>query len=295
MPNHYSFSIVSKSVLLIGYILSLSGCITLNAKSLDYKETKILKLDTPKIEWLKINATAGFIIITGDNNLDHIEVIADIETYNQDFKLSLEVKGSDAILEADTDENSFLSWGNYSPKIDLTIKLPPNLKLSIKDGSGQIQIVQMKNDILIDDGSGDMTISDISGNLEIEDGSGNIMIKNIGGNVSIEDGSGDMSISDTSGNLEIVDGSGSTMIKNITANVSIKDGSGDLTIDHVDGKVFVDDGSGDIKISSIGGLVTITDGSGDVNLKKLRGGLIINDDGSGSLSMSEIEGSVTLK
>jgi len=248
-----------KNLTAVGVALALTGCVTVNASSLDYKETKNLTLSSANISQLKIDAGAGYLKITGDNSIDKIEVKAIIEAVDEEFKLSLKQKGDHAMLIADANPNNYFSKGFHSPKIDLIVKVPSHLSLKVHDGSGEMTIHNIKKDVNIDDGSGSIDISDIGGNLEIDDGSGNMTISNV------------------------------------TGNIIIDDGSGSLEIEKVGGTLNIEDGSGGMDIVDVAGLVTIDDGSGSINLKRLQNGVTIIEEGSGGLKMSDIKGSVSMK
>ena len=127
-----------KNLTAIGVTLALTGCITItvNASSLDYKETKDLTLSSANINQLKIDAGAGFLKIIGDDSINEIEVKAIIEAVDEEFKLTLKQKGDQAILIADASPNNYLSWGSNSPKIDLIVKVPSHLSLIVHDVSG---------------------------------------------------------------------------------------------------------------------------------------------------------------
>ena len=238
--------------------LLTTGCITVYADSLDFKEKKQLSLNASDLKHLKIEATAGFLIVTG-SDVTQIEVTADIEAYNESFKLSLKANGDTALLIANLGNSHSINWGNSSPKIDLTIQVPSNLNLKIDDVSGQITISNVKSISKLDDGSGSINLSQIKGDVNIEDGSGSLTLMNVGGNVVINDGSGSIIAEKIAGYLKVVDGSGS------------------------------------MEITDVGGLVTIDDGSGNINLKNLRNGLTIIEEGSGGLKMNDIEGPVSIK
>jgi len=249
----------SKFVIATVLTLSLSGCVTVNAKSLDFKEIKNLNLSAKKLTQLNIDAAAGYLKIIGDDSISDIQVTANIEAYNDDFKLSLKSKGGYAELVADANPDNHINWGSNNAKIDLIVRLPSNMRLKVKDGSGEITIHQIKNDVEIDDGSGSMKITDIQGNLKIDDGSGSMVINQVSGDIKIDDGSGSMNIEKVGGTLNI------------------------------------EDGSGNMDITDVFGLVTIDDGSGDINLKTLHNGLTIIEEGSGDLKMSDIKGPVSMK
>lgn len=248
-----------KSLLSFVAVFTISSCITIHAESLDYKETKVLTLNAKDIQLLNIEAAAGFLIVEGLQDSAQIEVTADILAFDDDIKLSLELKGNTAILVADASQNNTFGWSNNnSPKIDLTIKVPASINLIINDGSGSIEIDNVNQITELDDGSGSISITQVAGNVKIDDGSGSLTITNIGGNLDIEDGSG-----------------------GITAN-------------NIGGYINIEDGSGSMDITSVTGLVTIDDGSGNINVNHLKGGLTIIEEGSGRLKMRDVKGPVTI-
>jgi len=249
----------TKPILSTACIFALSGCLTINAKSLDFEETRNLSVPMGSANVLEVDAAAGFLRIVGDDSIQEVQVTADILAHNDDIKLRLDAKGDRIELEADANHNSNYSWGRESPKIDLTVRVPSGMKLKIKDGSGSINIKNINNDLSVDDGSGSMEISNIKGNLDIEDGSGSLTISVVDGNIVIDDGSGSLSVEQVTGTLDI------------------------------------DDGSGGLDVYDVGGLVTIDDGSGGITVKKLKNGLTIIEEGSGGLKMTDIQGPVSIK
>ncbi|MBV1910817.1 MAG: hypothetical protein KUG78_16075 [Kangiellaceae bacterium] len=248
----------SKSILSAALVFALGGCITINAKSLDYEDTRKLTTPAGNAKVFEIDAAAGFLKIVGDDSLSEIKITADILAFDDDIELNLESSGDRIELTADANYKNYTNWNGNGPKIDLTIRVPSHIKLEIKDGSGSIEIKEMGNSIAITDGSGSIDILRVKGDLNIDDGSGSLDISDITGNVVIEDG------------------------------------SGSIEIEQVTGTLNIDDGSGGLDVFDIGGLVTIDDGSGGIKLKKLRNGVTIIEEGSGGLSMSDIEGPVTM-
>jgi hypothetical protein len=253
------FSKLSKTTTTAACLLAASGCVSVNAKTLDYKDTRDLTLSTTDVKRLTIDAGAGFLKIIGEPGLNEVKVTAEILAENEDIKLTLKRSGDEIELEADANQNSYFNWRGESPKIDLTVRVPQRLMLQVKDGSGSMTIEDINNDVTVNDGSGSMKIKNIKGNLNVDDGSGSLDILNITGNLVVEDGSGSLDIS------------------------------------QVTGTVNVDDGSGSLAVYDIGGLVTIDDGSGSIHVKKLRNGLTILEEGSGGLKMSDVEGPVSIK
>ena len=244
---------------------------TFNLYAVDFEETRKFSLPADNISKLFIDCGAGYLKITGDDNLSEIKVTAEITIDNMDpedaervvekyLELYLKDRGNRAELVSQIEHRgSFLSnlfngYGNF--KIDLTVDVPAKLDIDIDDGSGYIKI---KN---------------INGDLYIDDGSDFIEIVNVNGKISIDDGSGDIDISDIKGDVEIDDGSGGMYIVNIVGDVDL------------------DDGSGSIKVSEVDGNVRVNDGSGSINIEGVKEDVIIEDDGSGGVNIRDIAGNV---
>lgn len=242
-------------------VTMLSGCIVVaNPSHADTHSRQELQLDAGSLSELEVIAGAGKLDIRGQDGISEITVIADIYTdrKNRDnYELTLSKSGDVAKLIARNGDTSGF-WVSNSPYIDIVVNVPSELLLQVKDGSGDMKVNGMRDEVTIEDGSGDMTVTNIIGNLTIEDGSGEMNLKDIQGNIAIDDGSGGI------------------VAKNITGTANIEDGSGDLTVRGVSGVVTVDDGSGDIDIQNAGGLTIIESGSGGLHIKDVEGKLEID-------------------
>jgi len=247
--------------------------------SFSYQEVKNLNLSAEGIKKLEIDCGAGFLKINGIESLREIEVTAEIEGKDKEFirkyvDLSLEKRGSKAVLISKYKQH-FSLFSFKQRLINLTVRIPKNMDLDIDDGSGSINIENIKGMVDIDDGSGDLYIKNIEGILDIDDGSGEIKAKDISGDLSIDDGSGDIRVENIKGDIDIEDSSGGIEAKDIYGDISIDDGSGSIYISHVQGGVIVSDGSGSINIDGIEKNVVIKeDGSGSVNIKNVKGKII---------------------
>jgi hypothetical protein len=215
-----------------------------SAAASDYEETRDLTVDASGVETLIIDVGAGSLDVAGVDGLDTIEVkavivIADADEEDgrkiieKNLVLTLGRDGSRAELESEFD-NGF--WGsNSSGRVDLEVRAPSTLAVSI------------------DDGSGSMDVSNFSADVSIDDGSGSIDVQNVGA-------------------LKIDDGSGSIDVSGATGDVYINDGSGSIAVDAVGGSVTIDDGSGSIRVSDVAeDLIIVDDGSGSVSFSDVRG------------------------
>lgn len=234
--------------------LAMSGCvINVKAQKADVSLQEELTVAASGLTSFDIDAGAGSLTIVGVDNASSIEVNANIQTTDdKDYVLYLKKSGSNAYLVAKHNSTTGY-WSGSSPEINLTVKMPKNLMLDIEDGSGDIKVSNISNNIKVDDGSGAASFEQVTGDLDIEDGSGDLFIKQVKGDLNLDDGSGELTVTD------------------ITGDVRVEDGSGELTIINVTGKVTVDDGSGGININKAGSLKIIDSGSGGLSISKVKG------------------------
>jgi DUF4097 and DUF4098 domain-containing protein YvlB len=199
---------------------------------------------------LFIDAGAGNIDVEGVHGIDRVEVKATIVIPDTDaddalkimekkLELSLESHDSQAVLKSRF-ENSF--WGSGSNRhIDLEIRAPATLAISIDDGSGSMDVRNFVSDVRIDDGSGSIDVHTV-GSLDIDDGSGSIDVTNVAGNVYVDDGSGTITIDEVGGSVTVDDGSGSIRVTDVAEDLIILDGgSGSISFSNVRGTVEQDD------------------------------------------------------
>jgi len=230
-----------------------------------------------------VSVGRGSLNIIGDDSATSITVDAVIGTdTGKDYEFTLTREDGKAILLVKTDAS-----------VDLTVRMPKNLALSVSDGSGDMVITNIANDVDVSDGSGSIEISNVSGSLNVSDGSGDILIKSIGSDVKVSDGSGSIMIDSSDGSVGISDGSGDIDTMHISGSVEVSDGSGSTNINDVGGSVSINDGSGDIYVKGVGGVVTISDGSGSITIDDA-GALTIEGNGSGDINTSNIRGKISL-
>jgi len=230
----------------------IQACIALGLASTawaDYEEIREFSLDTRGIDTLKIDAGAGSMDVKGVSGSNEIVVTATIQISGSDDERAREKIESDMMLslEKDSDTAELKAWfessgwnwgGGDSPRISLEVRMPEGLHLDVEDGSGSIEIENVRGDISIDDGSGSLSMKDVGGTVDIEDGSGSIKVSGVGGDVSINDGSGSITVRGVAGSVTVDDGSGSIDVSDIEEDL-----------------IIVDDGSGGLNFSNIGGRV----------------------------------------
>ena len=126
------------------------------------------------------------------------------EFIEKNVDLYLERSGETALLISKIRPSRFslFSMINSNSRIDLTVEVPGEMNLGIKDGSGDIELKNVDGDIDIDDGSGSLMVKDVDGNVRIRDGSGSILVDGVGRNPDIfESGNGGVQFKNVKGKV----------------------------------------------------------------------------------------------
>ena len=252
-----------KFIMLIMFIFPLAVSVS------SYGGSRNLSLSSEGISQMVIDCGAGFLELKGVEGLNEIRVKAEIiagkrkgeklrEYIEKNVELSLEKEENRAVLISKIDHSSFSFFrGNSEYIINLTIEVPSQLNLSIKDGSGSIDIANVNGRVKIHDGSGDLYMDNVYGDVEVEDGSGSIDVRRLTGNLAISDGSGGMEVKKINGDLNIIDGSGFIRTSDIDGSLEIRDGSGSIYIDGVSNDVdILESGSGGVQFKNIKGRIS---------------------------------------
>lgn len=230
------------------------------------KEHQQLTLDAAGLSRLMATTGAGDITIVGDTNATQIVVDADLYFENRnDLTFTLARSGNEARLVAESNSNGIGVVWNNSPYIDLTVRMPAALALSLDDGSGDVSIRGLTEQIRVEDGSGELSING-GKDVRVTDGSGDLAIQQAQGSVKVDDGSGDLNISDVKGSVEISDGSGDMQVSRVGA-VKIDDGSGDISVSDADSLTVDESGSGELSYSNIRGRIQTDEEDDDQSRK----------------------------
>ncbi|MDX1996355.1 MAG: hypothetical protein SF066_01445 [Thermoanaerobaculia bacterium] len=241
------------------------------------------RLELAGVSRIVLDTGAGELLVTGRADTTVLEAegtaCAGTEARLDDLQIFHEKRGEVLHLWTDRSQEPQIriGWVEDSGRLDLTVQVPSNLPIDIDDGSGGT-VIKSVSTLRLEDGSGDLDLADLRGDVTIEDGSGSLTLVGADGNVRIEDGSGEVAITGVKG------------------DVVAEDGSGDLTIRQVGGAVTItEDGSGEIAITGAGRGVHIrNDGSGSIVLRDITGDVRVEEDGSGTIETSGVTGKVEI-
>jgi len=221
-----------------------------SAAASDYTETRKLNVAVGDADLLFVNAGSGTLDVTGVDGLDSVEVNATIVIPDTDTEKGRNIVAKDLqlSLERDGDTIELKSWfeqrfwgSGANGGIDIEVRAPMNIALTIDDGSGSLDVSNFTADVKIDDGSGTIDVHGVA-SVAIDDGSGSIDVGNATGDVYIEDGSGSITVEKVGGTVRIDDGSGSIHVRDVANDLIIlDDGSGGVHYSDVQGVVKMDD------------------------------------------------------
>jgi hypothetical protein len=137
------------------------------------------------------------------------------------MRLEARREGSDVVVEAIIPEKTTV-FGLHQASIDFEVVVPQNLAVSVKDGSGSIEITGVAS-LEVRDGSGSIEISDVRGDVDVTDGSGSVSAERIGGTFRV--------LADGSGSIDVTDVRGDFIVE--------RDGSGGIDYSRVGGQVRI--------------------------------------------------------
>jgi DUF4097 and DUF4098 domain-containing protein YvlB len=256
-------------------MLGLCALTALSACNLKItEEMRELSLPANEIEQLIVATGAGDLRIEGVEGLETIEATATIRrsTGPESVVFELVGEGGEAYLNGDFE--SKFAIGPVTRSMDVVVKVPQGISLTIADDSG------------------DAWVGDVGGEVIIEDDSGELRVERIGGALTITDDSGDIDVRDVGGAVTIGDDSGELRVENVAGALTIADGSGNIYVRSVGGALVIQDDEGRIEASGIGGSATVADDSGDIAIDGVGGDLLLEEDGSGDFTFENVAGSV---
>lgn len=234
----------------LGAVLLNAACIS-TGRSTSFDRT--LKVDGPVR--LEISAGSGKIIVHGgDPGVVHIH--GDVR--GGGFVLSsrggrIEDVASNPPIEQSGNsirigrrlESPIFSWVSIS----YTIETPADTELKAKNGSGGIEVSDVKEPMTLATGSGGMRVENAGDDLSMTVGSGGARASRVRGKVSFQCGSGTVNLEDVRDEIRGTSGSGQIHIDRAGGRVNVRTGSGEISVSGASQDVRAGTGSGNVEIS----------------------------------------------
>lgn len=251
----------------------------------DYRYEKTEKMEIPveSAELLQVIGSQGDMVVTskGDSKTISVEILKTVKAEDEERaaalaeEMGLEVTRRDDLIKLETkypesfnkDTSILKMIFKRGPDLsmDLTIRIPESLRISLVTASGDVDISDIISDVEISTASGDIDAENIRGFLKINVASGDVDVKNTAGLV-ITSASGDITAADVDGDAMISVTSGDIDLKDINGDIDLKTVSSDIYAENVKGAAAVKGTSGSIDFNGIEGSVNVFTASGDISV-----------------------------
>ena len=194
-----------------------------------------------------------------------LAAMMDVEVIRENGLIKLETKYPD---KKRISGNIFSLLFGFGPNVrmDLEIRVPESLGISVVTASGDIELSDILMNTQISTASGDVSIDNIRGKLTINVASGDIEAENIR-DLVISSASGDISVSKVQGNAGITVASGDVDLNRISGDIIISTSSGDICAKDIGGDATVTGTSGSVDILGVSGSVKAFCASGHIFIK----------------------------
>lgn len=229
-----------------------------HAYNCDYSRSIDKSLVLEGATTLNVGAGAGALQIIGEDNRNDVQIEATLCAEDEDDLDNMDVRSRASGDEAEIEtviprEDSWL--GSNQKSIDLTLRVPAQMKLIVDDTSGEAEVRRVAS-LVMRDSSGQLEIYQIDGDVNVTDSSGALTIEKVQGNVVVTDSSGGIKVRDVKGTLHV-----------------LADSSGEIDAKRIGQDMLVDaDSSGSIRVKDVGGdFVVGKDGSGGIDYKDVAG------------------------
>ncbi|QAU25105.1 hypothetical protein EO087_14850 [Dyella sp. M7H15-1] len=249
--------------LLVSLALLLALPLTAAAHECRYTAPRNLHDDLAGIRGVQIELHSQDMHLTGDGNSKTLDVTgracASSQSALEHLQLTTRREGDQLIIDVGGGGFEVRLFGVSYAYLDLQMKLPANMPISINTGSGDAYVHGLAQ-LNAQAGSGDLHIDDISGEVSVTTGSGDVELSDVGSLRAGSIGSGDLQARSIHGDAHLGSvGSGDVTLENVGGNVDVGTiGSGDLVVRDVRGNFTVGaKGSGDVSHSNIGGKVSV--------------------------------------
>lgn len=132
--------------------------------------------------------------------------------------------------------------------IDYTIYVPTDTEVRAQNGSGSLEVSDIKGPAVLHTGSGRVTGRQIHSDTDAQTGSGSIDLTDVSGRATAVTGSGSITITRISGDIRASTGSGSINMDQTSARINAHTGSGSIEIGGAADDVRASTGSGSVRI-----------------------------------------------
>ena len=177
---------------------------------------------------------------------------------------------------------------------DFEITLPKNFDVDIYVNEGDISVVDLIGDIVLESQKGDITAIQIEGEVELNSAGGDLEADRIKGDLNLNTAGGDIDVKDVEGRVRANTAGGDIDIVKATSHIIINTAGGEINVAEIDGDVDANTAGGDIDVEVCAGDVQLNTAGGDIVCEDIGGELIARTSG-GDIEGENLRGYVDLQ
>ncbi|TLX77795.1 DUF4097 domain-containing protein [Labilibacter sediminis] len=271
-------------IILVAFTITLcNGCLL---NDLNGQLTVIDQVEKSFDNVASITIKGSFCFVNIDSHSSNsIELKGEIKSRKERDDIKIKYKQNSSDLEVWIERPKSLKG---SINGTLTLKVPSNTNITVKNSSGSIAVKNIGQSIVdLTSVSGSVNCENIDSDLKAHTTSGSIKAANISGSLNSKSISGSQYIRKVGRNATLSSTSGKSEIENVNGTLKISGTSGSQVIRKVNGDVISTSVSGSIQLEDITGNIKAKNVSGSIKINGAKGNLAL-ESVSGSLHGNQI-------
>lgn len=235
---------------------------------------------------LQVDLASGSVEVEShDKNEVRVDAqVGGVGARSLDFRLS--GNGVDVFFSADVGGWAQLLGGT---RLRVRLKVPEHYDLDIRTHGGNIEVEEIRGDIVARTSGGSVEVDEIEGNVDLRSSGGSIEAKEIRGNLVARTSGGRIRASEISGDVEARTSGGPIKITDVGGRVDLHTSGGGISVR------FTDDPEGQLETS--GGNIEVEfpeDAGVDLDARTSGGGVEVEHEivVQGRLDRSRVEGKI---
>jgi hypothetical protein len=160
----------------------------------------------------------------------------------------------------------------------LTVKVPPELAVEVKNSFGQVRVAEIRGKLAVDNSNGRIRIVKVSGDTSITNRLSQVNIGSIDGNLNLDSSAGQIKIGRVGRNLSIREDLGNLKVDEVLGDLTVTGRNARMDIGKVMGKTRLENTFGDVRIEASLDSVTaaVSNGNLRVGMNRINGPVNLN-------------------
>lgn len=198
----------------------------------------------------------------------------------RDIAVDISQQENDVNVRIDRDRN----YGFDNVSLDIRVRLPESYNLDLKTSGGDIDIGDLRGDVLARTSGGDVNVGNVTDAvIRVHTSGGDVNVKGGGRETKVSTSGGDIEILDAQGAVDATTSGGDVTIGGAVGEVTAKTSGGDIKIERANGEVDVHTSGGDVTIDSAEGSLKAGTSGGDITISNATGGGVVAKTSGGDI------------